>query len=587
MALGVATPAQQLAPGVAKGYSVPDYYPPPHQTQLRSLLKGAEATFKPGEPVQVRRVTVERFQESGTREMFLEVPECSYDYTAREAWSAGPLKVQLQEGRFTLEGEGFRWQQTNALLVISNRIRTTIRGGWLASGGATPALGDVQVLADQFVFNGQTTQAVYRGHVRVTGTNLDLGCGRLSFVLPATSAGAVDQLLAEQDVAMDFNELHAAADRVVYSPGSGSMRLREKAAWRAQGREGRGDELWLDSSTQSLRARGGAMLKLPVSGASFIPQRANAATSPVEATNRFVTITSERYELQTNQVNFSGGVRMVERTGEIDSSRLTCDSLFATFGPSNRVQTLVAEQGVVIEQGERRLTGARAAYDGATGTMQLTGQPEWRDGERFGAGEVLLADLRQNQFAVRGQASLNLPHSQAGRLFGTLAGGSTNRLEKVEKTNPAAPPTRITSDDYTFAPEAAVFHGHVQVDDAQMQLTTDALALKLAPGGTNVVSITAGQNVVMSLVETNGQVTRATAAQAVYTATNSTLELTGQPRVQRFDGSWFSAEVIWYNPATGGLSARRGMRGRIVEPAGSATNAPTLPFNTKSAKRKK
>lgn len=587
-AVGAAVQTQQFAPSVAKGYSVPEYYPPTNQTQLRSLLKGAEATLRPGEPVRLRQVTVERFLVTGVREMLIEVPESSFDYTTHEAWSPGPLKVQFQEGRFTLEGEGFRWQQTNALLVISNRVRTDIRGGWLASQGATPALGEVQVLADQFVFSGQTTQVVYRGRVRVTGTNLALACGRLGFTLPTTSAGAVDQLLAEQDVAIDFNELHASADQVVYWPASGSMRLQEKAAWQAQGREGRGDELWLDSSTVSLRARGGAMLKLPVSGAGFIPQPVDAPAAPVELTNRFVTITSERYELQTNQVSFSGGVRAVERDGDLVSSRLACDSLSATIGPSNQVQSLVAEQGVIIEQGERRLTGTRATYDAANGAVQCTGQPEWRDGERSGAGEILLANLRQNQFAVRGHASLSLPHSQAGGLFGALTGGTTNRLEVPAKTNTvAAPPTRITSDDYTFAPEEAVFRGHVIVDDAQMQLTTDALTLRLAPGGTNVVSITAEQNVVMSLVETNGQVTRVTCAQAVYAATNGVLELTGQPQVRRFDGSWFNAEVIGYNPATGSLSARRGMRGRIVEAASSTTNAPALPFNAKPGKRKK
>jgi lipopolysaccharide export system protein LptA len=586
-ALGVAAQAQQVAPSVMKGYSVPDYYPPPHQTQLRSLLKGGEATLKPGEPVQVRRVTVERFLETGTREMLLEVPECSFDYTTREAWSPGPLKVQLQEGRFTLEGEGFFWQHTNLLLVISNRVRTDIRGG-LVSQGTAPALGEARVVADQFVYDGQTTQAVYRGHVRVTGTNLALACGWLGFTLPATSAGVVDQLLAEQDVAIDFGDLHASGDHAVYAPGTGAMQLTGKAAWQAQGREGRGDELWLDSSTLSLRARGGAMLKLPVSGAGFIAQPEDAAVPPVETTNRFVTITSERYELQTNQVSFSGGVQMVERNGEVVNSRLACDSLSATFGPSNQVQTLVAEQGVVIEQGGRRLTGARATYDGATSAMQLTGQPEWRDGDRSGAGELLLANLRQNQFAVHGHASLSLPHTEAGGLFDALVGTTTNRSAKLAKTNAvAAPPTRITSDDYTFAPEEAVFRGHVVVDDAQMQLTTDALTLKLAPGGTNIVSITAEHNIVMSLVETNGQVTRVTCAQAVYAATNGVLELTGQPQVNRSDGSWFNAEVIGYNPATGSLSARRGMRGRIVEPASSATNAPALPFNAKPGKRKK
>lgn len=585
---GLDARGQPAGLGVVSNFTVPDYYEPPHQTQLRWLLKGAEAVPQAGGRIVVRRLSLERFQPTGGRDMLIEAAECVYDSVNRQASSASPLTMQLQDGQFTLAGEGFFWQPTNSLLVISNRVRTTIRGGGLTSQPAAPALGDAQVSADQFTYDGRTTQAAYRGQVRVTGTNLALACGQLSFALPTTGAGTVDTLVAEQDVAIDFGELHASGEHAVYTPGNGSMHLTGKAAWQAQGREGRGEDLLLDSSTLSLRVRGGAMLQLPVSGAGFIPRPEEPAAPSAVTTNRFVTVTAERYELQTNQVSFSGSVQAIERADNTVRSRLACGSLLATFGPSNQVQTLVAEQDVIMEQGERRLTGAHAAYDGTTGAVRFTGQPEWRDGERSGQGEVLLARLPQNQLAVRGRASLSLPHTETGGLFGDLTGGATNRLERLAKTNAAvAPPTRISSDEYTFAPEEAVFRGQVRVDDAQMQLTTDALALKLAPGGTNLVSITADQNVVMSLVETNGQATRATCARAVYAATKGVLELTGQPRVQRPDGSWFSAEVIAYHPATGDLRARGRIHSKVMAPAGSATNALVLPFNAKPGKRKK
>jgi lipopolysaccharide export system protein LptA len=588
-ALGLAAWAQsQDRGGVLTNFQWPDYYDPPHERQLRWLLKSAEARVDAADRYLVQRMTLEKFQETGAREMLMESPECRFDDVRREASSPGPLKMELQGGRFTLEGEGFLWQHTNMLLVVSNRVRTDIHGGWMASPGAAPALGDARVLADQFIYAQQTTQALYRGHVRVTGTNLALGCGQLSFALPSTSGGAVDKLVADQDVTIAFNDLHASGDHAVYAPASGSMQLTGQAAWQAQGREGRSDALWLDSAAMSLRARGGAMLKLPVTGAGFIPQPTNAAAPSVESTNRFITITSERYELQTNRVSFGGGVEAVERADDVVRSRLACDSLFATFGPSNQVQDLVAERGVVIEQGDRRLTGARATFDAASGAAELTGEPQWRDGGRSGAGRVLRANLRENRLAVLGDASLNLPRDEADRLFGALTGGPTNRPAQLARTNAAATPARVTSDEYTVAPEEVAFRGRVRLDDAQMQLTTDALTLKLAPGGTNVVSVAVEQNVVMSLVGTNGQATRVTCAQAVYTATNSLLQLTGAPAMQHIaDGvtNTCTAPVIWYDPATGNLSAPQGLRGRIVEPP--RTNAPASLFDTGLPRRKK
>lgn len=588
--LGVAAWAQPRTPGVISNFQWPDYYTnAPYQQQLRWLLKGAEGRPQAGGEILVQRMSLEKFQETGARELLVEAPECRFNSAQREVHSASALKMQLQEGRFTLEGEGFLWQHTNTLLVISNRVRTEIRGGWGGATNATMALGDVQVSADRFSYSLQTTQAVYEGNVRASGTNLALGCGRLSFALPTTGVGSVDQLVAERDVAITFNDLHASGDRAVYAPARGSMQLTGQAAWQAQGREGRADEVWLDSATSALQAVGSAMLKFSAGGAGLIPQP-SAAAPAMESTNRFVIITSARYELRTNRVNFAGDVRVVEREGDAVRSRLGCETLFAVFGASSQVQELVAERNVTMEQGERSLSGARATFDIGTGSAEFTGEPKWRDGGRSGAGRVLRADLRANGLAVLGDASLTLPRAEADRLFGALAGGSTNRPPQSAKTNTAAAPARITANEYTIAPEEVAFRGNVRVDDAQMQLTTDALALKLAPGGTNLVSVAAEANVAMSLVGTNGRVTRVTCARAVYTAAESRLELTGRPVVRHIaDGvtNTCAAPVLWYDPVSGNLIAPQGLRSRIPEPPGSVTNHPPSLFDTGPARRKK
>jgi lipopolysaccharide export system protein LptA len=281
-------------------------------------------------------------------------------------------------------------------------------------------------------------------------------------------------------------------------------------------------------------------------------------------------------------------VEAVEQAGDVTRARLTCGSLLATFGVSNQVQQLVAEQSVVMEQGERRLTGERARYDGASGVAELTGQPTWRDGARSGRGEVLLANLQRSQFIVRGDASLTLPRSEAGSLLNALAirPGEPATAKPKSNSEASGTPTLITCDEYELSPEAVAFRGHVRAEDAQMQLTSDTLTVKLSPGGTNVVGITADQNVAMSLVETNGQVTTATCARAVYTAADEVLELTGQPLVRRPDGSWFTAPVVRLNRATGTISVL-GKARAVWLPPGHETNSPALPFDSKPSKRKK
>ena len=593
--LVLAASAQQPSLGIKLSkFNVPVYYEPPNQTQLRWLLKGAQATPQTNGTMLVEEVTLEQFQPGGAREMLIETPDCRFSYATREASSARPLKMLLQEGRFALEGEGFLWRQTNALLVISNRVRTTVRGGWLESRSgpdaqaAMPLLGDVQILADQFIYDGKTTQAVYRGGVRVAATNLSLACETLTFRLPASGAGAVDRLVAEQGVAMDYGEFRATGDQAVFSPGDGLIRLTGRAGWHAQGREGQGDELLLNSATTTLHVNGSAKLKLSISGTGFLPQQA-AVTPIAETTDRSVTLTSERYEIQTNRVSFTGRVEAVERAGDVARVRLTCGSLLATFGGSNQVQQLVAEQRVVIEQGERRLTGERARYDGASGVAELTGQPTWRDGARSGRGEVLLAHLQRSHFIARGDASLTLPRAEVGGLLNALAIRPDHPAVAKPKAHSApadGPPTQITCGEYELSPEAVAFRGRVRAEDAQMRLTCDTLNVKLSPGGTNVVGITAHQNVVLSLVETNGQVTTTTCAQAVYTAATEVLELLGQPLVQRPDGSTFTAPVVKLNRATGTVSALGKARAVWRTPA-NETNSPALPFDQKPGKRNK
>ncbi len=583
--------AQQPALKVLRGFTWPEFYPPPHETQLRFVLKGAEAVPQAEGRYLIKQVALEKFQTSGVREFLIETPECVFNSETREVNSTATLRVQFEDPRFTMEGEGFLWRQTNASLVVSNRVRTSLRGGWQAAKPGSPAtttlpleLGDTEIRSGRFEFDQKSSLAVYRHHVQVTSSNLSLACGTLTFTLPKTGTNALENLTAEESVAIDFGGKRATGTKAVYAPRDGVMRLTGPATWQAEGREGRGNELCLDNAAQSLQVKGDARLRLPVNNSGFIPEQARGSQMP-GATNGLVTITSEQYELQTNRASFTGGVKVVEQIGGQERASLDCGRLSVALGASNQVQQLVAEQRVVIVAGNRRLAGERAAYDGANGVLEITGQPTWQDGQYSGQGQLLTANLSRNEFAVKGNAGIVLPRTQRGSLLDALAMKPGMGPPLTAKTNVATTPrlTRVFCDEYQFRPEALSFRGHVRVDDAQMQLTSGALDVKLSPGGTNVISLVAEQDVVMHLVESSNQTSQVTCARAVYTGTNDVLELTGQPAVQQWLASGtntFSAEAILLDRKTGSISTRGIARGSLT-PTDRQTNALTLPFDKK------
>jgi hypothetical protein len=118
--------AQTNATTKVKDFRVPEYYDPPHEGQMKSLLQGAEAEPASEGRILITSVKLKRFSENGELQVLVEAPHCVFDSVRREVSSPGPLRVRSADGKMDLQGEGFLWQQTNSNLVISNRVRTVI-----------------------------------------------------------------------------------------------------------------------------------------------------------------------------------------------------------------------------------------------------------------------------------------------------------------------------------------------------------------------------------------------------------------------------------------------------------------------------
>lgn len=122
--------AQSSAEGSFKRFQAPlEYFPPPHELQIKSFLEGAEAEPGPDGLIYIRDAKLQTFQENGTNEMTVIAPNCIFDTKQQTVNSAGPLQVQTADDKLLLRGtEGFIWRQTNSDLFISNRVDTIVSG---------------------------------------------------------------------------------------------------------------------------------------------------------------------------------------------------------------------------------------------------------------------------------------------------------------------------------------------------------------------------------------------------------------------------------------------------------------------------
>jgi len=110
------------------GFAASEYYTNSAQLkpQLKYRLTGRKATPVGTDRYFITQLHVEMFEEDGQRQATIEAPDCLYDFKARCASSPGPLKIVLGDGRMSVTGEGFLWQQAQASLIISNRVSTLV-----------------------------------------------------------------------------------------------------------------------------------------------------------------------------------------------------------------------------------------------------------------------------------------------------------------------------------------------------------------------------------------------------------------------------------------------------------------------------
>ena len=106
-------------------------------TQMKWMLEGTRIDPQPDGRILITDAKYRTLRETGEGDMAVQAPQCFYDRDQRSINSSGPIHVQTADGRFSIEGEGFLYQQTNSTLQVSNRVHTIIQAGLLSPQPAT------------------------------------------------------------------------------------------------------------------------------------------------------------------------------------------------------------------------------------------------------------------------------------------------------------------------------------------------------------------------------------------------------------------------------------------------------------------
>ena len=529
-----------------QGFKFTEYYPAPHETRMKWMMEGAKAERQPDGRILATDVKYQTFREAGGGEMTVQAPQFFYDREQRSLSSPGPLRVQTADGKFSIEGEGFLYQQTNSVLQVSNRVHTVIYPELFGPQSATArtnapaaAAPGMDIFSDQFEYAENSGQGIYRGNVRVTGTNLTSTAEQMT-VLISVAERRLQTLTATQNVNVDYvtaehERIQAAGGRAVYSADTDVVQMSGQPTWRVGQRDGSGDDLVFDRTNNIFRAIGHARLKMPAQsmGSSGLFSHTNSPTAtPGTLTNQFVEITCDNYELRTNLAFFREQVRVCDRLGDQLRGQMTCGQLALTFAGTNELQKMVAERRVLIEQEDKKFTAEKAEYTGANMVLELTGDPRWHAGAREGKGDQIRVNLAHDEMLVRGNAFMRLPAAELGQSAFSAMGkpkaggakGTTNEFAEV------------FSEQYFLTPDTGLFRGHVRIEHPQMNWVCDEITMLTPPElGKAGRMIIAEPEVVFDVTDEKGQRFHGTGKKVVYThrvtttLTNDVVVLTGTP----------------------------------------------------------
>ena len=590
-----------------------------------------------------RLITNDPAHATNAFDMIVSAPECLFNRNEASGSSDGPLTAQTADGRFLIQGTGFLWQQkgTNASLTISNKVFTTVKNDLLATSGAAPVSTEtggkfIYIHSDSFHFDRNANLITYQDHVHAQDEQLDLTCDMIN-IRRATN-GPISELTADGSIVIMDNITHGrtTGEHAVYSDVGGAqlVTLTGNPYWQNGPEEATAQAFIFDRSHQTFSAQGAAHFKLPassISGSGFLltPQTDADELAPAAATNladvyagtitlqlpattngpiqgvtaetKVVIRDPDHHSLATGDrasYTAADGLLVLSGNAQWQSDEGTARAEVLTFDRTNLA--FAALTNAYLKLPLSALNKSSAFGNFASRNSATTNRFLEVTSDSYDYREQALTFHRQvHAGLLEGDATLGTLES------GTLTVGfrQTNVLQSIvadSNVHLRQPPTQTTNgktveSDFTcdrveiqvrtngLLESAAATGGVLATRTETSSNSANPVHLSLAAdkanalfmSNTNAVQIlVADHNVVMSRDED-----KATGDKVVYTDTNQTAVLTGNPRLEQVGTTVTADDAIIYNRATGEVRAHGNPRfGRKFLPDGlSQSNLPTMP----------
>jgi lipopolysaccharide export system protein LptA len=436
------------------------------------------------------------------------------------------------------------------------------------------------VFSDNCYLSSSSNLIVYTGNIRVDSPQVFMSCAQLT--IQRTTNGIVEYVLADKEVVIlnKVDQSRASADRGYYSVKDGreTLDLSGHALWLEGQRSLRADAFSFDLKRDTLLAKTKVLLKLPrgmFSQAELFPAVGAAKTNrpPINYTNQFVEIHSEWMNVQlpgTNHVPRSITARTnVLMLSMADNMRATGEE--SVYNEANGVlrlngkarwqadQRLITGDQLFFDRTNRVFRDAGHAYVrlpvSSFGSQPLPGAPS-----KTGASQFM--EITSSAFEVEGdwltfhepvRGSLLEGDNPLGRLeAGFLALQFTNQIQKIVAKK------KVFLEEFpVLKPDGRRVSKTFETENLDIDMATNGLVKQIVahdrvhgtqhtwqtnkPPGiaildaermtadffahTNLLKdIVASSNV--SIISGNRS---AHGEMAIYTATNSTILLTGNP----------------------------------------------------------
>ena len=581
---------QTVSPTVIKGFNGSKYFPAPHFAQMEMKLTSKEAIELPGDQFQVTQPHLITFNKKGEREIEIEAPHCHYDKPASALRSPGRLLAKTGEGQFTIEGDGFSFQQKPGILIISNNVRAIIVN-------PTNKNSSLVITSRWFEFGLDTRRGVFHESVRGEDADFIFDCGKL-VVMGSTNNTAKSSALASVGKANSFERIeadggleitgkskpgNASAQRGVFHRADERVELIGDATWAFDGKSGSAEQITARRTDESYEAIGNVVMKMPresLGGASGLLST-NISTSKT-ASGGLVEIRSGQLIRSGNRLMADGAVRLNDGTNQ-----LSCDRLEALTDPKNsRNETATATGNVFVERGGAGIRSERADYTKADSRIVFTGNPRFIQDKIQGKATRVSVVTTNGEVFAENDVTVAFPLAAGGgSLLGFFPGAQTNRPSQQQQA-------QIVAQNFRLKERVGKFIGEVQAHQlprtgGEPRLQADELEVRIAKDGRHAESLQARKNVIYQqgiAGETNGanayvkmvaetltasadpktseltelvaaggvRLTQtdseATGERATYTSTDQVLKLRGNPQIKTADATFNSdQELIWDN----------------------------------------